>query len=68
MIARADDAAKNVEAIAAELRSMSYDADPRIQELLDNLDQASADAKDLVATARRELEQTGDELRAKGCE
>jgi len=36
-----------------------------VQSLLKNLDEASADAKDLVATAKKELTQTGDKLRGK---
>jgi hypothetical protein len=56
MIARADHAAKNIEAISNELQGLSKNDDPRIKELLDNLDQASADAQDLVATAKKELQ------------
>ena len=65
IIQRADRASKNIEAIAADLRAISKDADPRIKELLKNLDDASADAKDLVTTAKSELQQTGDKLRGK---
>jgi phospholipid/cholesterol/gamma-HCH transport system substrate-binding protein len=65
IIQRADRAAKNIEGIAADLRGMSKDADPRIKELLKNLDDASADAKDLVATAKKELQDTGGKLRDK---
>jgi ABC-type transporter Mla subunit MlaD len=65
IIARADNAAKDIEAISNELRGLSKDADPEIKVLLDNLDQASADAKDLVATAKKELQDTGDKLRGK---
>ena len=65
IIQRADHAAKNIEAVADQLRSIGKDADPKIKALLDNLDAASADAKDLVATAKSELTQTGDKLRGK---
>jgi phospholipid/cholesterol/gamma-HCH transport system substrate-binding protein len=65
IIQRADRAAKNIEAVADQLRGISKDADPKIKALLDNLDAASADAKDLVATAKSELQQTGDKLRGK---
>ena len=65
IITRADRAAQNIDAIAADLRSIANDADPRIKKLLANLDDASADAKDLVATAKGELQQTGDKLRQK---
>ncbi|MGE5186533.1 MAG: MlaD family protein [Acidobacteriota bacterium] len=65
IIARADRASKNIEAISDQLRGLSNDADPKVKQLLDNLDQASADAKDLVATAKKELQDTGDKLRSK---
>jgi phospholipid/cholesterol/gamma-HCH transport system substrate-binding protein len=65
IIQRADRAAKNIEVVADQLRAISKDADPKIKALLDNLDAASADAKDLVATAKGELQQTGDKLRNK---
>ncbi len=55
IIQRADQAAKNIEAISDELRGLSDD-DPRTQELLDNLDAAAADAKELVSTAKKELQ------------
>jgi phospholipid/cholesterol/gamma-HCH transport system substrate-binding protein len=65
IIARADNAAKNLERLSNDLRGLSNSASPKVQILLDNLDQASADAKDLVATAKKELQDTGDKLRGK---
>src|SRR5258706_9727131 len=65
IIQRADRAAKNIEAVAEQLRGISKDADPKIKALLENLDAASADAKDLVATAKAELKETRSALRAK---
>ncbi len=65
IIERANRITKNVEGIANDLRSISKDADPKIKEMLKNLDDASADAKDLIATAKSELTQTGDKLRNK---
>ncbi len=56
IIHRADHAAKNIEAISDELHRISNGDDPRTQELLDNLDEAAADAKELVATAKSELQ------------
>ena len=65
IIARADKAAKNIEAISDQLRGIANDSDPKIKQLLDNLDKASDDAKDLVATAKKELQDTGDKIRQK---
>lgn len=65
IIERANRITKNVEGIANDLRSISKEADPKIKEMLKNLDDASADAKDLIATAKSELTQTGDKLRGK---
>jgi hypothetical protein len=63
IIARADNAAKNIEAISNELRGLSKD-DPKHKALLDNLDQALADAQDLIATANKELQRPPTEARA----
>jgi phospholipid/cholesterol/gamma-HCH transport system substrate-binding protein len=65
IIERADRSMKKIDAITDELRKIASDADPRVQALLKNLDDASADAKDLVATAKKELTDTGDKLRGK---
>ncbi len=65
IIERADRSMKKIDAITDELKKIADTADPRVQSLLKNLDDASADAKDLVATAKKELTDTGDKLRAK---
>lgn len=65
IIERADRSMAKIEQIAGDLRSITKGADPRIDQILHNLDDASAEAKDLVATARAELTQTGDALRGK---
>ena len=67
IIDRADRSMAKIEAISNDLREISQDADPRIKNMLKNLDDASADAKDLIATAGegRKLKQTGDKLRVK---
>jgi phospholipid/cholesterol/gamma-HCH transport system substrate-binding protein len=65
IIDRADRSIKRIELITADLRDISSKGGPKVQKLLDNLDDASADAKDLVATAKKELTQTGDKLREK---
>lgn len=65
IIERANRSMAKIDQIASDLRSITKGADPRIDQILHNLDDASAEAKDLVATARKELTQTGDALRGK---
>jgi phospholipid/cholesterol/gamma-HCH transport system substrate-binding protein len=65
IIERADRSMARIEQITADLRSITKGADPRIEHILHNLDDASAEAKDLVSTAKSELTQTGDKLRDK---
>ncbi len=65
IIERADRSMVRIEQITADLRSITRGADPRIDHILKNLDDASVEAKDLVTTAKSELTQTGDKLREK---
>lgn len=65
IIQRADRSMEKIEQIANDLRAMTKGADPQIEKILKNLDEASAEAKALVATAKQELEQTGTSLRGK---
>jgi phospholipid/cholesterol/gamma-HCH transport system substrate-binding protein len=65
IIERADRSMARIEQITSDLRSITKGADPRIEHILHNLDDASAEAKDLVATAKSELTQTGDAIRGK---
>jgi phospholipid/cholesterol/gamma-HCH transport system substrate-binding protein len=65
IIQRADRTMEKIEQIAGDLRTMTKGADPQIEKILKNLDEASAEAKGLVATAKQELEQTGSALRGK---
>ncbi len=65
IIERVDRITKTVDGVANDLRDISRDADPRVKQILKNLDDASADAKALIATAKDELTQTGDKLRGK---
>jgi phospholipid/cholesterol/gamma-HCH transport system substrate-binding protein len=65
IIQRADRSMEKIEAIANDLRALTKNADPQVQRILANLDAASVEAKDLVATAKRELEDTGKSLRGK---
>jgi phospholipid/cholesterol/gamma-HCH transport system substrate-binding protein len=65
IIERADRSMARIEQITSDLRKITQGADPRIEHILKNLDDASAEAKDLVATAKSELTQTGDAIRGK---
>ncbi|HET9623713.1 MAG TPA: MlaD family protein [Kofleriaceae bacterium] len=65
IIQRADRSMQKIEQITTDLRAITKGADPRIEAILKNLDDASADAKNLVATAKSELTQTGATLRGK---
>ncbi len=65
IIERADRSMKRIDQITQDLRSISSNADPRIKKILENLDVASADASDLIHTAKSELTRTGDALRGK---
>jgi phospholipid/cholesterol/gamma-HCH transport system substrate-binding protein len=65
IIARADRSMQKIEQIANDLRNITQGADPQIARILENLDGASKEAKDLVASAKTELEQTGNALRGK---
>jgi phospholipid/cholesterol/gamma-HCH transport system substrate-binding protein len=65
IIERADRSMQRIDGITSDLRHITQGADPKVTKLLDNLDDASAEAKDLVATAKSELQQTGDKLRNK---
>jgi phospholipid/cholesterol/gamma-HCH transport system substrate-binding protein len=65
IIQKADDSINRIDQITKDIRAISGDAGPRVTALLDNLDAASAQAKDLVATAKQEVTQTGDAVRQK---
>jgi phospholipid/cholesterol/gamma-HCH transport system substrate-binding protein len=65
IIERADRSMAKLEQIANDLRDITKGADPRIASILKNLDDASAEAKDLVETAKSELNKTGDSFRGK---
>lgn len=65
IIDRADRSMAKIEQITSDLHEISRDASPRIKQMLANLDEASAEAKDLVTTAKSELQQTGETLRGK---
>jgi len=65
IVERADRSMAKIEQLTNDLRDITKGADPKVTAILDNLDAASAEAKDLVTTAKSELTQTGDKLRQK---
>lgn len=65
ILERADRSMARIEAITADIRALTGNADDRVVKILDNLEAASAEAKTLVATAKDEVAQTGDKLRQK---
>lgn len=65
IIKRADRTMDKIEQIANDLRAITTTSDPQIAKILRNLDEASVEAKALVAAAKQEIEQTGGALRGK---
>jgi phospholipid/cholesterol/gamma-HCH transport system substrate-binding protein len=65
ILEKADRSMARIDQITKDIRAITGDADDRINKILDNLDEASAEAKDLMATAKSEVELTGDKLREK---
>ena len=65
IIERADRTMNNIEGLTTDLRALTKQSDPKIAAILKNLDAATAEARDVVATAKTELEQTGTSVRAK---
>lgn len=60
---RIDRSMARIEGAAGDLREATRDG--QLASIVDNIDQASAEAKDAVASARVEIEQTGAKLREK---
>ncbi len=56
---------ERIERITADIRSVTSTADDKVLRILENLDQASAEARTLVVTAREEVEVTGEKVREK---
>lgn len=65
IIERADRTLAAVEALTRDVRNITQGADPKIEKILSDLEAASAEAKTLVATAKQEVQQTGDAVRGK---
>ncbi|HEU0037060.1 MAG TPA: MlaD family protein [Kofleriaceae bacterium] len=65
IIQRLDRTMQKVELIADDVRAITKTTRPQLDTVMKNLEEASAEAKDLVTTAKRELEDTGKSLRGK---
>jgi phospholipid/cholesterol/gamma-HCH transport system substrate-binding protein len=65
ILARANRSMARIEQITNDIRALTGDASPRVARILDNLDAASAEAKGLVASAKNEVELTGQSVRSK---
>ncbi|HET6614191.1 MAG TPA: MlaD family protein, partial [Kofleriaceae bacterium] len=62
---RTDSTIARIEDITKDIREVTRGADQDVQNILDNLEDASAEAKNLMTTARTEVELTGAEIREK---
>jgi phospholipid/cholesterol/gamma-HCH transport system substrate-binding protein len=65
ILAKADSSITRIDEITKDVRAITGGANPRIDKILDNLDAASSQAKDLVASAKKEVEDTGTKVREK---
>jgi len=65
ILAKADRSMDRIDAITKDIREITGGADVRVDTILDNLDDVAQQAKDLVATARAEVEATGAKVRDK---
>ncbi len=64
ILARADSSMGRIEAIAADIRRYTK-PDNQVDKILDELESASKEARELVVSARKEVEETGDKVREK---
>jgi phospholipid/cholesterol/gamma-HCH transport system substrate-binding protein len=65
ILERANRSMTRIEQITTDIRTLTKGADGRVNSILTNLDEASAEAKILVETARKELTDTGAAVRGK---
>lgn len=65
ILERANRSMTRIEQITADIKKMTNGADGKVNSILQNLDAASAEAKVLVETARKELADTGEAVRGK---
>jgi phospholipid/cholesterol/gamma-HCH transport system substrate-binding protein len=65
IIAKAGRIVDRIDSISKDIKGITGDADGRVDKILDNLDAASAEAKQLMVSARAEIEATGGKMREK---
>ena len=65
IIAKADESITRIDQITKDIRNVTGGADARVNAILDNLDAASKQAKDLMDTAKKEVADTGAAVRQK---
>lgn len=65
ILSRADRSMANIEAITNDIRSLTGGKDNQVERILDRLEEASTEARELVVSARQEVEQTGTKVREK---
>jgi phospholipid/cholesterol/gamma-HCH transport system substrate-binding protein len=65
ILERTDRTIARIESITQDIRGVTQGADDKVNAILDNLDEASKEAKTLVTSARTEVEQTGAAVREK---
>ncbi|MEM9488744.1 MAG: MlaD family protein [Myxococcota bacterium] len=65
ILARADSSLERIELITQDVRKVTRGADKKVDSILDNIDEAAAEARELIATTQREIEDTGAKVREK---
>ncbi|WP_428267353.1 MlaD family protein [Haliangium sp.] len=65
ILARLDRSMANIEAISGDIRGFTGGSNSQVERILDRLEEAATEARDLVVTARTEVEQTGATVREK---
>jgi phospholipid/cholesterol/gamma-HCH transport system substrate-binding protein len=56
---------ERIDLVTQDVRSITSDADTKVNRILENIDRASLEARDLVTSARQEVETTGKKAREK---
>ena len=65
ILERTDRTIARIEAITKDIRGVTSTADAKVKVILDDLEEATGEAKELVVSARREVEETGTKVREK---
>lgn len=65
ILSKADRSLARIEQITRDVRNITGGADDKINSILENIDEASVEAKTLITSARTEVEETGKVVREK---